>query len=316
MITRRSTYKVFASSANLGSGFDTLAVAINAYYDIAEVLIRFPGSGVVSVNYAGPYGHLISGSGGSCVIKAVFREFTKLVGEDLDAVFSVWKGIPPSKGLGSSGASASLAAYALNDLLGLNLGVNELVRIAGVGESAVAGVPHYDNVAASLIGGLVIIGHGSRELRVWRMPIDEGLRFIIAVPETITPEFKTKVMRSVIPGSVGINELIVNSSRLASLITGLMLGDAGMIAHGMRDDGVTKARIKYVPCYEVVREAAIKAGAYGLAISGAGPSVIAVVGVDGVESVVNALRTAYDECGVKAVVKPSNVAEGVKALRD
>ncbi|KYH36133.1 MAG: homoserine kinase (thrB1) [Candidatus Bathyarchaeota archaeon B23] len=89
------------------------------------------------------------------------------------------KGVPPGRGLGSSGASAAAAAYAAMRLLDLRLPIWELVRLAAVGEEAVSGSPHADNVSASLLGGFTIV---SGDYEVLRLDPPQ-LEIAIAVPE-------------------------------------------------------------------------------------------------------------------------------------
>jgi len=305
-----AAYRGYSSSANLGSGYDVLAVAHTAFYDEVLIKARVPGSGNVSVKYVGKYAPLVRPLNGCCVVGKVVSVLREVSGIAFDAEIVVRKGVPPGRGLGSSGVSAALVAYALNDALELGLKREELLRIAGEGEALVAGKPHYDNVAATLIGGLVIVGQDGSSLRVWRVPVNRDLAFVIAVPHVPVPKFKTKVMRSVIPATLPLNEVTKTSSRLAALVTGLILGNSDMIRHGMIDDGAVKARVKYIPCYSVARDAALRAGAYGFAISGAGPSTVAITSKLNVAKVAEAVKAAYSKCGVRATVLTANAAEG------
>ncbi|MEM4568031.1 MAG: homoserine kinase, partial [Sulfolobales archaeon] len=147
----------YCSSANLGSGFDVVAVALDAYYDEVEVEVVRGGSGsVVLESVGGVFAELVDRDINTSVAAA--KELLKFVGVDnVDVSIRLWKGIPPSAGLGGSGASAVATIKAVMTALDLELSHNEIIEIAGRAEAVVAGEPHYDNVSASLLGGLVFV---------------------------------------------------------------------------------------------------------------------------------------------------------------
>ncbi|MEB3773667.1 MAG: homoserine kinase, partial [Desulfurococcales archaeon] len=182
---------------------------------------------------------------------------------------------PPGRGLGSSGASAAGAVAGAARLLGLNTPVEVLVESAGRGEAAAAGAPHYDNVAASLLGGFVVLARGMDGLRVVR--IDADAWFAVVTPMDPVPENKTMIMRSVLPRQVSLEEAVSNWSRLAMLVAALSEGRLDLVGEMMMGDGIVEPRrSKYIPCYSEMRREALRAGALGYTISGAGPSVIAL----------------------------------------
>ncbi len=303
----RGRYRSYASSANLGPGFDLMAVAIDAFYDEGEVVIKSPGSGVVRVRYVGKYGGNVKGND---VATLAIREVIRRCSLNIDVEATINKGIPPGKGLGSSGATAALVVRALNDLLGLGLSIEDEVELAGEGERASAGVPHYDNVAASLAGGLVIVSRDVKgSLRVVKFDVDAS--FVIAIPDVELPSPKTEVMRSVIPKEVPTHLLVRNSSSLAMLLIGLLTGKYELAGQGMEEYVIVPARSRLVSCFWEAKRAALSAGAYGFTISGAGPSTIALVNECVASKVADALLSAYTSCGVGVKVVKAKVAPGV-----
>ena len=148
-----------------------------------------------------------------------------------------------------------------------------MVEFAGSGEKASAGTVHYDNVAASVLGGFVIVR--TNPLDVIRIDPPSNLRMCIAVPTIDVPKKKTKVSRGVIPKNIKLTDSILNLSNASAIVAGFMKKDPELIGNSIKDVIVEPARKHMIPGFSKVKENAIKAGALGVTISGAGPSVIA-----------------------------------------
>jgi homoserine kinase len=222
------------------------------------------------------------------------------------------KGIIPGYGLGSSGASAAATAVALNKLLKLHLPNVELIKLAAYGEIAAAGTPHLDNVSAAILGNFVVIG-SHEPLDVIHLEPPKFLEVCIAIPRVPVPPRKTEVARKVIPEMVSLRQAVRNVGRASALVAGFALKDIDLIGRAMEDAIIEPVRASLVPGYQIVRKKAIEAGASGVAISGAGPSLIAIVNSQKVSSkrVAEAMVQGFEEIGVKAdgyVAKPSKGA--------
>jgi len=183
------------------------------------------------------------------------------------------KGVPTGFGMGSSAASAAAAAVAFDKLFRLKLDENSLVEFAGSGEKASAGTIHYDNVAASVLGGFVIVK--TNPLYVIRIEPPKNLRMCIAIPKIDVPKKKTKVSRGVIPKKIKLTDSILNLSNAAAIVAGFMKKDLELIGDSIKDVIVEPARQHMIPGFTKVKQNALKAGALGVTISGAGPSIIA-----------------------------------------
>lgn len=262
--------KAPASIANLGPGFDILAMAIDGLYDVVNVTVK-PGTGtvrVVSTGFNVP-------SGERNAAYAVAREFISKYGvHGVDVHIEVIKGIPPACGLGSSGATAAATAYALSRILDLGVEEEELLYLAGVGELHVAGSLHYDNVAASLFGGVVIVDPESRKV----LKHTPRMRVPVAVVAPLIPGLrcarKTEYARSLLPGQVELGVHVKQTSALAKLIYALFTDDLELLGKSISVDYIAEpCRSKLIPYYYELKELALKNGALGFNISGAGPSV-------------------------------------------
>ncbi len=292
--------RAWSTSANLGPGFDVMGIALRAFKDVVKVELEKGGPDALVVEVKGPYSSLVpKGRDNAAAVAA--RAALKMAEQKLTARIRLWKGIPPRKGLGSSGASSAAVVKAINMMLGDILGEKELIRAAAEGEKAAAGHPHPDNVAPSLLGGLVIIGESI-------VKIEPLVRFVLAIPWIDTPDRKTEVMRSILPKKVEINELVRNSASLAMLILGMATGDLEIAGRGMSSSVIDRLRSKMIPGFDEIKETAMKAGALGLSISGAGPSLLLLC--EECESVLTAVRRAYISLDIPASVMIVEPAEG------
>ena len=260
------TVKAPSSTANLGPGFDVFGLAIDAFYDTITLTKIKSGIKIITDDNI-PTNPEKNTAG--LVVKNMKKKFKIKEGIEI----KIKKGIPAGYGMGSSAASAAATAVAFDKLFGLKLNGNSLVEFAGSGEKASAGTVHYDNVAASVLGGFVIVK--TNPLDVIRIEPPTNLRMCIAVPTINVPKKKTKVSRGVIPKKIKLSDSILNLSNAAAIVAGFMKKDPEIIGNSIKDVIVEPARQHMIPGFAKVKENAIKAGALGVTISGAGPSVIA-----------------------------------------
>lgn len=261
------TAKAPSSTANLGPGFDVFGLAVDAFFD-EITLTKKKQNGITIVTQDDIPTNPESNTAG-LVVKNLRREFKIQDGIEI----RIKKGVPAGFGMGSSAASAAATVIAFDKLYGLGLDKNSLVSFAGIGEKASAGSVHYDNVAASVLGGFVIVK--TNPLDIIRIDPPTNLRMCIAVPELDVPKKKTKVSRGVIPKKISLSDSVLNLSNAAAIVAGFMKKDPKLIGSSIIDVIVEPARQHMIPGFAKVKENALKAGAFGVTISGAGPSVIA-----------------------------------------
>ncbi|MFB6489772.1 MAG: homoserine kinase [Thermoproteus sp. AZ2] len=288
-----------STSANLGAGFDVVAVAHDAYQAHAYAKVG-DGCGV-HVKFKG------YDPGPDNTVRRAIELLFKKLGVCKDVEVEVDNRVPVGKGLGSSAASSVAAVSAVLAEMGVKVQPLEIAEICGLAEEAAAGSPHFDNSSAAAFGGAVVIT-GLNPLRV--AAFRPRLTFVVAVPETPPMAMKTKVMRDVLPREVPFKTYASQLSRVAALALGLATGDIELLSKGMEDDVVVPARARLVPAYHEAKRAALEAGALGFTISGAGPATIALVDDKNADAVAYAVKSAYEGAGLRAEVKVAHIWPG------
>lgn len=259
-----------ASIANLGPGFDVFALALEEPRDV----VRMSRSEEIKISdVSGCKGVPGDPKWNSVTLSA--KKVFDLADAPGGFEVSIHKGIEIGKGLGSSGASAAGGAVVANVLLDEPLNTSDLIEAAGFAEEKTAGSAHYDNVAASILGGFVIVG-SSRPLEYRSMSVPE-MQIVIAVPEDTA---STKRGREALPREIPLSDSVSNVGRASLMISALKDNDLESFARNMVDEIVEPIRAPRMPGVQGAKEAALDAGALGAAIAGAGPSVSAILEPD------------------------------------
>ena len=305
-----------ASSANLGPGFDAFGVALERPTDRVRLRAKPSSSSRPSVKITKVTGLKVPSSESENGAGVVCLEMAKRLGVKKDLELELEKRVPIGKGMGSSGASAAAAAVAMNELLGLGLDDDELIFYAGMGEGATSGSPHYDNVAASVLGGFVVVRCNDRPSAV-RFDPPARLALCVATPVVKIPRRKTEYARSLIPSSVPLSTFVANMSNASLMVAGMARQDIALMGKGMVDEIVEPARKVMIPGYALVRAKAMKAGAEGVCISGAGPSMLAIVDKKkrDPKKVLEAMRVGFEEGGADSTGYVTRVGEGARVVK-
>jgi homoserine kinase len=274
MPLKQVTVKAPATSANLGPGFDVFGIALEQPSD--KVTLTTTTNQGIKIQITGLGARTISvlpeKNTAGLVAAKMLTDFQIKTG----LLIQVDKGIFPGKGLGSSAASAAAVAYGLNVMFNLGLSNKQLIEYAAKGEVASAGSEHADNVSAAICGNFVII-RSYNPLEIINLECPKDMELAVAMPKMITPPNKTEKARSVIPKLVPLEKHVHNLGKAAAMASGFAIGDVNLIGESMIDEIVEPARASLIPGYSKVKENALKAGALGVTISGAGPSMIAIV---------------------------------------
>jgi len=304
-----------STSANLGPGFDVFGLAHDTFKDILEIEVTSEGKieieveGIDSESVSCEVDKNTAGFVASCIADRLSSECGLRI--------RIEKGIPVGKGLGSSGASASACVVGLNKIMRLSLSSDQAIQLAAKGEIASAGFPHADNVAASILGGFTIIRSYEPFHAIGLAP-PSNLQVAVAVPDVAITQKKTEVARSILPQSVPMAKMVHNIGQASGIIVGILSGDVDLIGRSMVDAVVEPARSKLVPSYHKVKENAIAAGAAGVAISGAGPSMIAIVDENRTPAirVAQAMKDTFEAGGVRCRAFSSKPATGAKVVEE
>lgn len=273
MPLKQVTVKAPATSANLGPGFDIFGIALEHPNDKVTLTAIKQG---IKIQNCGIGAKTISltpeKNTAGLVAKTMLKDFKINSGLQIH----IEKGVFPGKGLGSSAASAAAVAVGINAMFNLDLNSKQLIEYAAKGEVASAGSEHADNVSAAVCGNFVLIC-SYNPLEIINLECPKELELAVAMPKMITPPNKTEKARAVIPKLVPLEKHVHNLGKASAMAAGFAMGDVDVVGRSMVDGIVEPARSVLIPGYSIIRENALSAGALGVTISGAGPTMIAFV---------------------------------------
>jgi homoserine kinase len=300
------------STANLGPGYDVFGLALDALEDKVKISRIDPDGGRIRIkNSDQSIPPMAESNSAGLVVKKMMQDFEISDSTEIE----ITKGVPPGYGIGSSAASAAAAAIAFNALYDLEIDKNKLVEYAAEGELASAGIKHYDNVSASLLGGFVICSIARERLQFIRLEPPKDLVLVIAVPSLEVPKKKTEVARSVLPTMVPLKDVVHNISGASTIVAGFAAKDVETITSGIDDVIIESARKHLIPGYDNVKQNAISAGALAVTISGAGPSMIAFLKTDKNSEIIAAAMTeGFKNTGVMSKTFVCRASEGARLL--
>ncbi len=300
-----------ATMANLGVGFDILGLALHEPGDIVRAeLSDQPGVQITD----------ITGDGGQLTRDATKNtagiaaaSTLRLLGTEQGVNLTIRKNLPLASGLGSSSASAVAAAVAVNALFGSPLSLKELLLPSLDGEEAVSG-RHADNVAPCLFGGITLV-MGIDVEQIYMLPTPSSLCLALVTPDVAVP---TAMARAVLPADVPLKTMVQQTAHVAQLIDAIYRGDLVAMGQAMEADQVIEpARAHLMPLLFEMRQIAHAAGALGLVISGAGPTLCAVCDNEKTAGkVAAAMQAGYDAANIKNVTRCTGISsDGARVLK-
>ncbi len=277
----RFRVSVPASSANLGPGFDSLAVALGLYHTLE----------VEASDNSEPWMESdLDLHGGPDLVLVGLRAVARAAGRPLPGCrLRSTSAIPVARGLGSSAAALVAGLVAGNRLLGDPLAREDLLRLGADIEG------HGDNVSAALYGGVTLVVPGGAGPVLRPVPVRGELGAVVFIPERTG---LTHQARAVVPGAVPRADAVANAARCALLALALAEGDFALLGEAMVDRLHQPYRAALFPYLPAMIAAARAAGAYGASLSGAGPSVLALAAPSVVEPVGAAMAAVAREEGV------------------
>ncbi len=290
---------------NLGPGLDVLGCAVAGLRD--EVAAEWCDTAGVTLLDAGhpelpadPARHT-SAIAASAVLDAVRRLGVRLPAPGV--ALTVRKALPLSGGQGGSAASAVAGAVAADALCGAVLDRTSLLSCCLLAEETVAG-RHLDNIAPSLLGGIVLV-RSVDPIDVVRLPIPDGLSIVLAHP---AQRLRTSDARGVLPAALPRAVALHQMAQVAAIVAACHSNDLALLGRSIDDRIAEPARAPLLPGFLAAKEAAMTAGALGASISGAGPTAFALVaGEETAERVATAMRDAYARAGVESSTRVTYV---------
>lgn len=263
-----------ASSANLGAGFDALGLALTLYNHVW--MEEAEGCRIESADGA-PIP-----TDESNMIYHTARVLYQRCGRPFHGLhIRQENNIPMARGLGSSSACLVAGLLGANTLLGSPLDKEDVADLAAELEG------HPDNVAPALLGGLVTSVMDGDRVHSVSVPVSERIRFAVFIPDF---ELKTEVARAALPAEVTRQDAVYNLSRAALMTASLFSGSLQNLRVAVQDRLHQPYRFPMIPGAEQIFYTAYDLGAYGVAISGAGPSILAIIDRDNGDFVHTAAR--------------------------
>ncbi|EDP71385.1 homoserine kinase [Flavobacteriales bacterium ALC-1] len=302
--------KIFAPAtvANVSCGYDAMGFALQALGD-EMVFTKTESKGI---NISKIEGADIPFEADKNVAGVV----AQLILTDSNANFGldikIYKKFIPGSGLGSSAASASGTAFAVNQLLDNKYSNVELTKFAMQGEMVACGSAIADNVAAAIYGGFILV-RNYEPLDIVEIPSPSELMVTVIHPQI---EIKTEDARKVVPQNIPVKTAVAQWANVGGLISGLHTNDFDLISRSLVDYIAEPQRKHLIPYFDVVKSAAIKNGALGAGISGSGPSIFALSkNKDVAEKVAEVMDSVYKYAGIAYNIYVSKIsAEGAKII--
>ncbi len=253
-----------ATSANLGAGFDALGLALGLYnYVEMEESDKIDISSADGIDIPDDEHNLIYVSA---------KDLFEICGKKLNGLKIVQtNNIPMARGLGSSSACIVAGLAGANHMLGHPLSVDDLVDLAAQIEG------HPDNTAPALLGGIVTAVFDGRKVHWVKQEVFTKLRFVAIIPDF---ELKTEKARACLPTEISHKDAVYNLSRAALFSASLLTGKFENLRTAVHDKLHQPYRMELIPHCREVFDIAYTHGAYGTYISGAGPTIMAIIDED------------------------------------
>jgi homoserine kinase len=279
--------RVPATTANIGPGFDCLGAALSLYNEF-----RFDSAEGLQITATGLGADRVNCNADNMVYQAFCHYFEHLQQPIPGVAIQIQMNVPLARGLGSSATAIVGGLVGANALAGKQLSDLELANLATTMEG------HPDNVVPALLGGARISASGvDRAWEVAPLTWHETITPVVAIPAF---ELSTQEARSVLPQEYSRADAVFNAAHVGLLIQGLATGNADWLKAALQDKIHQPYRQSLIRGYGEVQAAAIAAGAYGMVISGAGPTLLALTPRDRAEVVRDAMQAAWQVCGVDA----------------
>ncbi len=280
--------QVPATSANLGPGFDCLGLALCLYN---KIIVKTDQP--FKITLTGPYTSGISLEQNNLVWHTMCLLW-QTVGFSIPSVsLTLESHIPPARGLGSSSAAIVGGLLAANTLAGNPLNQFELIQMATKIEG------HPDNVTPALIGGITLAVPTNNGILSRILTNSPKIRAVVVVPELL---LKTNTARGVLPPKIFRREAVFNIAHVALLVEAIIKEEYQLLREGMLDQLHQNQRAVLIPGMHDTLKAALEAGAFGAALSGSGPTLLALTAPEAEVSVSDAMITTFMKHSIQAQV--------------
>ena len=292
-MSRSSSFRVPASTSNLGAGFDALSLALQKY-----LTVTIEPASAFDIVAGGLHAASIPLTSDNLILR-VANSVAAQRGRKLAPFrMSMENEIPLARGMGSSAAAIIAGITCYERVMEDSLSEQEIFRYAHEFES------HPDNLAAALRGGLVSAAVTAKgEVLTAKLPVVSGISPVVVIPAF---ELSTEKARAVLPHTYSRKDAVYNIQRSALTIAALTTGDLSILREAMRDRIHQPFRAPLIPGLEEILEMSTP-GLLGVALSGAGPTVLAFANAEDAERIGEAIAAVFGKHGVKASSNVVNI---------
>jgi len=291
------TIKVPATSANLGPGFDTLGLALDLWNETSFSL-----ADAFSIQVCGEGADKALDGRDNLILRAA-QQLAEAAGKTLPPVhIDCTNRIPFGSGLGSSAAATLTGLLGANALLESPLSNEDILNLAMKIEG------HPDNVAPALLGGLVVSTIQDDKVLARKIDVNWAQHVVPLQVMVVVPDFhfSTREARVALPKHVTLKDAVHNISRAVLVTEAFRSGDLSLLAQAMDDKLHQPHRLPLIPGAVEAMKAAKEAGAEAVALSGAGPSLIAFASKTEA-AIGEAMKRAFEAAGLTARIFPLGV---------
>lgn len=293
--------KIPATSANLGPGFDCLGLALQLHNTITVETDR-----PFKISLTGSYCEGIPADETNLVWQTMYH-FWKLINYPTPSVALTFENqIPPARGLGSSSAAIVGGLVTANSIAGSPYTKYDLLQIANSLEG------HPDNVTPALYGGVTLSIPAAEGVLPRVLAQRPKLRAVVVIPDLL---LKTEKARGILPPHVSRSDAVFNISHAGLLIEAFIREEYSCLKEGMRDLLHQNQRAVLIPGLLETLEAALQTGAYGAALSGSGPTILALAKPELEQTIAQIMVSVLNKHGVHAQAFALNIdSEGAHVI--
>jgi homoserine kinase len=282
-----ATIRVPATTANLGAGFDCIGAALSLYNQFTWTKIE---TETLTIAVQGLEAARVNTDANNLAYQAFLKLYDRIDITPPVIQLEIKLGVPLARGLGSSATAIVGGLLGANALAGNPLSPAEIMQLAIEMEG------HPDNVVPALIGGCQLAATSASGWAMADIPWHDTIVPVVAIPNF---ELSTAEARSVLPNEYSRADAIFNTAHLGLMLRGLETGNPEWLAAALTDRIHQPYRQKLIPGYPDVERAVIGAGGYGMVISGAGPTLLALSSSDRAEAVATAMTQAWEQHNIQ-----------------
>ncbi len=283
-----------ATTANLGPGFDCIGAALTLYNELKFTCSELDRGKKLIINVTGDEAAKVAKDESNLVYQAFIKFFQHIQQTPPPVKIEIKLGVPLARGLGSS------ATAIVGGLIGANVLAGEILTPAQIMELAIAIEGHPDNVVPALWGGCCLAATSDTGWEICDIPWCKDVVPVVAIPDF---ELSTSEARQVLPTQVSRGDAIFNTAHLGLLLRGLETGNKNWLRAALQDKLHQPYRKDLIHSYDDIYTAALSSGAYGMVISGAGPTLLTLTDTNNVQAVAAAMASEWEKQGIKAQVK-------------